>query len=142
MKSKIKKMKVGVGVMIFKDEKILMGKRKNSHGDGEYSFTGGHLEYMEGFKECAIRETLEEAGIKIKNIKFLCIKNTFLYKPEHYIHIGLIADWESGESKNLEPEKCKGWSWYDLDNLPKPIFNLANLMIDSYKTGKNYYDKE
>lgn len=135
-------MKVGVGVMIFKDGKILMGKRKGSHGAGEYSFQGGGLEYMESFEECAIRETIEEAGIEIKNIKFLCIKNTSLYKPKHYIHIGLIADWESGEPKNLEPEKCEGWSWYDLDNLPKPIFNLASLMIDSYKSGKNYYDKE
>jgi len=29
--------KVGVGVMIFKDGKILLGKRKGSHGAGEYS---------------------------------------------------------------------------------------------------------
>jgi len=142
MIDEIKKPKVGIGVMIFKNGKVLLGKRKSSHGAGEYSFPGGHLEYMEGFEECAIRETLEESGIKIKNIKFLCIKNAFLYKPEHYIHIGLIADWKSREPKNLEPEKCEGWSWYDLDNLPKPIFNLAGLMIDSYKIGKNYYDKE
>lgn len=49
--------KVGIGVMIFKDGKVLLGKRKGSHGDGEYSFPGGHLNYMESFEDCAQRET-------------------------------------------------------------------------------------
>lgn len=44
------KPKVGIGVMILKDEKVLLGKRKGSHGEGEYSFPGGHLEYMESWK--------------------------------------------------------------------------------------------
>jgi 8-oxo-dGTP diphosphatase len=134
--------KVGVGVMIFKDGKVLLGKRKGSHGAGEYSFPGGHLEYLEGFEECARRETLEESGIEIKNVKFLWLKNTAFYTPKHYVHIGLIADWESGEPKNLEPEKCEGWDWYDLNNLPKPLFRLSETTFEAYKLGKNYYDKE
>jgi len=113
-----KNIKVGVGVMIFKDGKILMGKRKNAHGAGEYAFTGGHLEYMESFNKCAERETLEEAGIKIKNIKFLCLSNETTYPPRHAILIGLIADWESGEPKVMEPNKRESWEWYSLDNLP------------------------
>lgn len=134
--------KVGVGVMIFKEGKVLLGKRKGSHGAGEYSFSGGYLEYMEGFEECARRETFEETGIEIKNIKFLTLKNTAFFTPKHYIHIGLIADWESGEPQVLEPEKCESWGWYSLNNLPKPLFNLCDLMIESYKTGKIYFDKK
>jgi 8-oxo-dGTP diphosphatase len=34
--------KVGVGVCIVKDNKVLLGKRKNSHGDGTWAFPGGH----------------------------------------------------------------------------------------------------
>ena len=49
------KPKVGMGIMILKDGKILLGKRKNSHGSGEYAFPGGHLEYMESFEGCAKR---------------------------------------------------------------------------------------
>jgi len=136
-----KNIKVGVGVMIFKDGKVLMGKRKGSHGSGEYAFTGGHLEYMESFSDCAIRETFEEAGIKIKNIKFLCIANENTYPPRHGVKIGLTAEWESGEPKIMEPEKRENWDWYDLNNLPEPIFKPANIMVESYKTGENYYDK-
>jgi len=56
--------------------------------------------------------------------------------------IGVIADWESGEPQVLEPDKRESWDWYDLDNLPEPIFIPAKIMIDSYKTKRNYYDKE
>lgn len=35
--------RVGVGVMIFKDSKVLLYKRYSSHGDGQYVFPGGHL---------------------------------------------------------------------------------------------------
>jgi len=142
MSEENQKTKVGVGVMIFKDDKVLLGKRKGSHGAGEYSFPGGHLEYMEGFEECAVRETLEEAGIEIKNVKFLWLKNTTFYTPKHYVHIGLIADWKSGEPEVLEPEKCEGWDWYDLNNLPKPLFKLCETTFEAYKSGRIYYDKE
>ncbi len=134
--------KTGVGVMIWKDDKFLMGKRKNSHGSGEYAFPGGHLEYMEGFAECAKRETLEECNIKIKNIQFQHVSNITHYSPKHYTHIGLIADWESGDPVVLEPEKCESWEWFSMDNLPENIFLQSKMAIESYKTGQNYYDKE
>jgi 8-oxo-dGTP diphosphatase len=142
MSKEIQNIKVGIGVMILRNDKILMGRRKGSHGAGEYAFTGGHLEYMESFSECAERETLEESGIKIKNIRFLCLANENTYPPRHGVLIGVIADWESGEPQVLEPDKRESWDWYDLDNLPEPIFIPAKIMIDSYKTKRNYYDKE
>jgi len=104
---------VGVGVMIMKDGKVLLGKRKGSHGEGEWSFPGGHLEYMESFEDCARREVREECGIEIEKIRFQFVSNVTSYKPKHYVHIGLIADWESGVVEVLEPEKCEEWKWFD-----------------------------
>ena len=127
--------------MTFKDGKVLLGKRKSAHGEGEYSFTGGHLEYMESFEECARRETLEECGIEIKNIQFLHCANITAYAPKHYINVSFVAEWESGEPRVLEPEKIVDWQWYDLDNLPEPLFTQTALCITSYKTGNNFYDK-
>ncbi len=134
------KPRVGVGVMILKEGKVLMTKRKGSHGDGEYSFPGGHLEYMESFEECAIRETKEECGLDIKNIRFSFLTNVKKYAPKHYVHIGLVADWDKGDPQTLEPEKAAEWKWYDLDHLPNgPIFEFCKIAFDAYKTGKNYY---
>ena len=126
--------------MIMKDGKVLLGKRKGSHGEGEHSFPGGHLEYMESFGECAKRETREECGIEIENIRFQFLSNVTKYAPKHYAHIGLIADYKNGDPDVLGPEKCESWNWYAIDDLPQPIFEMCQQGIDCYKTGENYID--
>jgi len=136
-----KKIKVGLGIMIFRDGKILLGKRLNSHGNGEYAFPGGGLEYMEGFEEGALREIDEETGLKVENVRFVLLANLKDYAPLHYVHIGLVADWGSGEAELKEPEKCESWGWYDLNNLPSPRFKTVDETIIAYKTGRNFFDK-
>lgn len=126
--------------MILKENKVLLGKRKNAHGEGEYANTGGHVELLESLFETARRETLEEAGITIKNIRFLCVSNVTKYAPKHYIDIGLLAEWERGEPQNLEPHKRENWDWYDLDNLPQPLFAPTARYIEAYKTNCNFWD--
>jgi len=133
--------KVGIGVMIFKDGKVLMGKRKNAHGEGEYSFTGGHLEFGETFEECAIRETREEAGIEIENVRFHCVGNVRQY-GKHHVGIGVMADWKSGEPKNMEPDKREGWDWYDPADLPSPVFHMSGKMIESLRTRQLCHDRD
>jgi 8-oxo-dGTP diphosphatase len=144
------KPKVGVGIMILKDGKVLLGKRKGSHGAGDYAFPGGHLEYLESFEDCARREIREEAGIEVKNLKMLCVSNITEYKPKHYVDVGMIAEWESGEPKVLEPDKRESWDWYPLDNIPEPLFFICRHYFEAYKTlqpglgqaGKNFFDVE
>ncbi|MDE1967163.1 MAG: NUDIX domain-containing protein [Patescibacteria group bacterium] len=132
--------KVGIGVMIMKDGKVLLGKRRGSHGKGEYAFPGGHMEYMESFEDCAKRETSEETGMQICNVRFLRLMNLKQYAPKHYVDVGLIADWQSGEPKIMEPDKVESWAWYDLDDLPDPIFSSIPSYIEALKTGRNYWD--
>ncbi len=136
------KPKVGVGVMIFKDGKILLGERKGSHGEGEYAFPGGHLEYMEKIEDCAKREVFEETGIKIENIKFQFAANVLKYKPKHYLHINMAADYKEGEVELKEPDKCRGWGWYDIEDLPEPLFYMVKLALESYKTNQIYFERE
>lgn len=136
------KIKACVGVMIFKDGKILLGKRKGSHGAGEYAIPGGHLEFEESFEECIKREVKEETDLEIKNIKFLSLANIFRHENRQDMLASFRTDWADEEAKLMEPEKCEGWNWYDLNNLPSPLFYPTEIAIDSYKTGKNYYDKE
>lgn len=131
-----------VAVMIWKDDKILLGKRCGKHAPGEYSFPGGRLDYMEGFEDGVKRETEEEVGIKIKNIKFLSVANINRYNYRHDVLISFTAEWESEEVRTDLEERIGEWEWYSLDNLPSPIFYPTQIGIDSYKTGKNFYDKE
>jgi len=72
--------KIGLGVCILRDNKVLFGKRKNSHGEGSWCFPGGHLDFNETWEECARRETIEETGLEIKNLRFATATNDFLLK--------------------------------------------------------------
>lgn len=131
--------KVGVGVFIVKDGKVLLGKRKNAHGENEYGGPGGHLEYGETAEETAFREISEECGIKVKNLKMLCVSDLLTYFPKHYVDIGFTAEWEAGEPTVLEPYKLESWDWYDLDKLPDNLFGCVSAYAESYKTGKKYF---
>ncbi|MEI6580729.1 MAG: NUDIX domain-containing protein [bacterium] len=141
---KLKRPKACVGVMVFKDGKILIGKRRAtaSHGVGEYTFPGGHIEHNESFIEATEREAQEEAGIKMKNLKFQCVINTDVYKDHQAVLVAFVADWDSGEPRSLPEENVGEWSWYNIDELPAPLFYPTEIVIDSFKTGKNFYDKE
>ncbi len=132
--------KVGIGVLIFKDGKILMGKRKGKHAPNVYAGPGGHLDHLESFVDCIKRETREEAGIEIENVRFSCLSNLKAYAPKHYVDIGMIADWKSGEPQVLEPDTLESWDWYDIDSLPSPLFEVVENYIEAYKTGKNFFD--
>lgn len=125
-----KKPQVGVGVIVIKDGKILMGKRKNAHGQGSWCCPGGHLNFGESIQNCAKREVLEETGIKIKNLRLGSYTNDIFKKEgKHYVTLFVIADYDFGEVKVMEPELCEKWDWFDWDNLPQPLFlpyqNLA-----------------
>jgi len=114
--------KIGVGVMVWKDGKVLLGKRKSYPGIGEYAWPGGKMEYMESVVGCAKREVMEETGIEIENVRFLRLSNLKDYPPRHYLDLALVADWKSGEPKVMEPDKTEDWGWYGPDNLPSPLF--------------------
>lgn len=123
--------KVGVGVLIFNEQKILLGKRKASHGADTWSPPGGHLEYGESFEDCAIREVKEETGLVLENPEFLAVTNDiFAEENKHYVTIFMCAHFPEGqEIQNLEPEKTSSWEWIAIKKLPQRLFlPLQNLI--------------
>ncbi len=128
--------RVGVGVCIFKDGKILLGQRQKSSGRGISSWCppGGKLEFGESFAECARRETLEESGIIISEPSFItCTNDIFIDEGEHFITVYVQANWASGESQILEPHKIAKWEWFEWDQLPEPLFMpFSNLLKTGY----------
>ena len=76
----------------------------------------------------------------ISSVRFLALSNITDYAPRHYVDIGLVADWESGEPEVKEPEKCESWNWYSLDELPEPLFSMVYNYLEAYTNGNHYYD--
>lgn len=115
--------KVGVAVFIRQNNKILLSKRINTHGQGTWGLIGGHLEFGETPELCAKRETIEEIGLPINNLRYLCYTNDIFEKEnKHYITLYFVADHTEGEPKNLEPEVCNQLEWFGWDELPDPLF--------------------
>ena len=127
--------KVGVGVIIYKENKVLLLKRKNTHGEGSWSPPGGHLEFNEELEDCARREVEEETGLKVKNIKFIGITNDmFREEGKHYLTVFMVCDYESGEVENREPEKCTDIDWFEWGNLPENLFLPLQKFIEQRYT--------
>ncbi len=121
--------------MVFKEGKVLIGTRKGSHGAGQSALPGGRMEYGETPIEGAMREVLEETGLKIKNVRLLCVHDLKAYHPKHYLDIGFVADWKSGKPKVTEPDKCEKWEWFDPREIPEPQFATMKNYV------RCYYDK-
>lgn len=128
--------KVGIGVIIIKNSKILLGKRKEE-GPSTWAPPGGHLEFKETPEQCAQREVLEETGLEITNLSVVAATNDiFEHANKHYITLFVTADYVQGEPQVLEPDKCYEWRWFSWDNLPEPLFTS----FKNYLTQKNYYN--
>jgi 8-oxo-dGTP diphosphatase len=132
--------KITVGIVVYKGDKILFGRAHNKEGKRKYILPVGHLEFMESFTDCAKRELSEECGIEIENIKFHFISNTDKYSPKHYVHIGLIADWKSGEPEVLEPGGIEAWEWRNPNDIPKKLSIGAEFTLKALEDNSPMYD--
>jgi 8-oxo-dGTP diphosphatase len=124
---------IGVGVIIRKDKKVLLGMRKGSHGSGAWSFPGGHLEIGEQVEACAKREVQEETGAIISIVRRGPYTNDiFEEEQKHYVTLFVVADYVSGDIVAREPEKCERWEWHEWKDLPQPLFQPVQNLL---KTG-------
>jgi len=139
-----KKPGVGFGIMILKDNKVLLGKRHEDpekassllHGEGTWTMPGGKLHFKEDLEEAAWRETLEETGIEIKKekLKIISVTNDIV-EDAHFVTIGFLCRDFKGEPKVTEPDEIIEWKWFELNNLPSPIY------FPSEKIIKNFFSK-
>jgi 8-oxo-dGTP diphosphatase len=132
----MEKIGIGVNVFVFKNGRILLGKRKGGTGDGQWCLPGGKLDFGEYFHEAAVRETLEETGIRLTKLKFTNLTNDpRKEREEHYIHVNFESDTDD-EPKLTEPDSFHEWEWFDLDRLPLPIFYGHRKLIEAFKGNK------
>lgn len=136
---------VGVGVMIIKENKILLGLRSPDkikasselQGQGTWTMPGGKVEFMEKLVDAAKRELEEETSLKATKLDFLCISDD-MTDTAHYVTVGFIARDYTGEVKAMEPETILEWKWFDLNDLPNNLYKPSQKCIEKYKEGIIY----
>ena len=126
---------VAVGVVILDARgRVLLGKRKGELGTGEYSLPGGKLDFGETPFSAAIREVLEETNIELSHLLFTgkITNDYFADKGKQYITLYYLAYARNPESlKVMEPDKIEGWDWYDVSDLPQPMWMHTKMLITS-----------
>jgi 8-oxo-dGTP diphosphatase len=125
--------KVGVGVLVVKENQILLGERINAHGSGTWCPPGGHLEFGESPQDCAARELEEEAGLIAKEVILGPWTNDFFESEgKHYVTLYTLVPEFKGIPFVQEPDKCLRWEWFEYDNLPSPLFLSLSNLINTY----------
>lgn len=129
---------VGVGILVLRDGKILLGRRRGSHGAGTWSAPGGRLEYGESIEDCARRELLEETGLALGPCeRGPTTSDVFDEVRQHFLTVFVIARHTLGEPATLEPDKCEGWQWFSWSAPPQPLFApLASLLATGFEPTK------
>jgi len=98
---------VGVGILLVRNETLLLVKRKFDPDAGYWAIPGGHLDLGEKVEEAAEREAYEETGFIVKVSKLAGIIDKIMYddggKVEyHYVLINYFVE-QIGGDQNQSP---------------------------------------
>lgn len=132
--TKIKEICPGIAVVIFnKKQEVLLQKRADV---GQWGIPSGHVEPGETVANAAIREVLEETGLKVKILRLIGVysdpnSQVFHYpdgRVTHFITSCFQAEIVSGEITLSSPETLD-LRYFPLDRLPKNILKMHPLWL-------------
>ncbi len=134
--------KVGVGVVIIKDDKFVLVKRGQQPNKGIWTVPGGLVELGELLEITAKREVFEECGLLVELLQFVDYYE-FIEKDGsgkikyHYIVIEFLAVYQSGVLQaNSDAEQARWFSRNELEeiNTSDKTISLINKAFSLYQT--------
>ena len=120
---------VGVGCIVVHESRILLVRGRR----GLWSTPGGHLDFGETPAQAAARETLEETGVRVRDVEFVAVTSDVL--PEvgrHYITIWMRGETDSPAVTINDPQEIVEANWFDISAVPGP----RHLFFDNLLAGR------
>lgn len=132
---------LGVGAVIFNNEKVLLVKRGKEPGYGKWSIPGGAVELGETLKEGVLREVKEETGLEVEiggTVEIL----DWVSRDENgriKYHYVLVDFWCKSHSAEVNPSSdVLDARWVQLSDAPNYDLPWAALEVIN-KAFSNYY---
>jgi 8-oxo-dGTP diphosphatase len=109
---------VGVGVVVWQGERVLMIRRGKEPRRGQWSLPGGLQELGETVAEAAAREVREETGVEIGPPVLVEVVDAVQRDDDgrirsHYTLIDLTAEWLAGEVVAGDDAMAAAWKSLD-----------------------------
>lgn len=140
MKKERYKTKSAVFLLLKKDNKILLQKRKNTgFMDGYYDFAvSGHVEEGESITQAVIREAQEECSLYLdeQNLSLFTVIHSRTNVEDVYYYFYFVAELTESEAYDIrigEKEKIEELKWFELSDLPENIIYYNKIAIENYK---------
>jgi ADP-ribose pyrophosphatase YjhB (NUDIX family) len=94
---------VGVGIVVWRGDEILLVRRAKPPRLGEWSIPGGAQSLGETVFEAAIREVREETGVAIRPTGIITVVDSIIRDAEqrpqfHYTLVEVSAEWIAGDA--------------------------------------------
>ncbi|WP_415884860.1 NAD(+) diphosphatase [Neptuniibacter sp. QD37_6] len=116
-------------VLVRNGKKCLLA-HSSKFKSGRYSTLAGFIEAGESAEHAVEREVMEEVGIRVKNIKYVCSQS---WPFPHSFMLGFMADYSEGEI-TPDGEEILSADWFSVDDLPTipPKFTISRQLIDKF----------
>ena len=94
---------IGVGVVVFKDDRVLLVRRGKPPRQGKWSLPGGRQRLGETVRAAAAREVAEEAGLTVEVTALVDVVDSLTRDEDgvlayHYTLVDFLAEWRDGEA--------------------------------------------
>lgn len=129
-------------LILYHKGKILLLRQTKPNG-GNYTLVGGTVESFETARESLIRESFEEAGIRLKaaDLRLVHVLHKHKKKQTRIVLYFKAYRWE-GELKARETKKFKETEWFALDQLPANLTSTVQHVLDEYRKGILYSEMQ
>ncbi len=125
-------------LILYHKGKILLLRQTKPNG-GNYTLVGGTVETKETARDCLIRESYEEAGIRLKSADLRLVHVLHkLKKGQVRIVLYFKAYRWEGNLKARETKKFKEAEWFYLDQLPPNLTETVQHVLKEYRKGVLY----